>query len=132
MDLNTYQQFVQEKTSTPSKVFDDFIDSLKNLHEHDKVNVPQMLTAAVGLSAEAGEFTEIVKKMIFQGKPLNDENLFHLKRELGDAIFYWVMACSALGLDPEEVINENVGKLSERYKKGFTVKESENRKTNDI
>jgi len=84
------------------------------------------------MSAESGEFLEIVKKMIFQGKPVTEENRFHLKRELGDQMFYWVMACSALGYTPQEIIDENVKKLSIRYESGFTVDESENRTVGDL
>jgi NTP pyrophosphatase (non-canonical NTP hydrolase) len=87
----------------------------------------------MGLSSETGEFMEIVKKMLFQGKPLSDETLFHLKRELGDVIWYWVNACRALDLDPNEVIAENVKKLESRYPGGsFDPYYSENRKTGDL
>lgn len=92
-----------------------------------------MLTACLGLAAESGEFIEIVKKITFQGKPLNDENVYHLKRELGDVMWYWINACRALNLDPYEVIAENVKKLEARYPGGsFDVFYSENRKQNDL
>lgn len=135
LDITEYEQFVLQKTSAESKDYTAFLTALARLHDAGEslgVNIPQMLTASVGLSAEAGEFTEIVKKMIFQGKPLNEDNRFHMKRELGDAIFYWAMACTALGYSPQEIIDENVDKLSARYKEGFTVDESENRKTGDL
>jgi NTP pyrophosphatase (non-canonical NTP hydrolase) len=91
------------------------------------------MTSAIGLSSETGEFNEIVKKIIFQGKPLTDDNIFHMKRELGDILWYWVNACRALGLDPQDVMNENIKKLSDRYPDGhFDKFFSENRKKGDL
>ena len=91
------------------------------------------LTAALGLSAESGEFTEIVKKIVFQGKPVNQENLFHMKRELGDIMWYFIQACIALDVSPEEIIEMNVEKLKSRYPGGeFDVHYSENRKQGDL
>ena len=97
------------------------------------INVPLLLTAALGLAAETGEFCEIPKKIYFQGKPLNEENVFHMKRELGDIMWYWINACNALRLDPNEVIAENVNKLKARYPGGeFDPYCSENRKDGDL
>ena len=88
-----------------------------------------LLTASIGLSSEGGEFSEIVKKCLFQGKPLNDETVFHLKRELGDIMWYWSNACRSLGIDPNDVLEENVKKLESRYPGGkFDILYSENRK----
>jgi NTP pyrophosphatase (non-canonical NTP hydrolase) len=87
----------------------------------------------LGLAAESGEFIEVNKKIIFQGKELSDENVYHMKRELGDIIWYWINACRALGLDPNDVIAENVKKLEARYPGGtFDPFYSENRKENDL
>lgn len=127
--------FVQSKLSEPSKDFDTMIESLNSLREAgDKlgVRIPELLTAAVGLTAEAGEFDEIVKKMIFQGKPLDEANVTHLKKELGDLYFYTMVACTALGVTGDEIIEMNKDKLSGRYKAGFTVNESENRADGDL
>jgi NTP pyrophosphatase (non-canonical NTP hydrolase) len=135
MDLKDYQSFVFNKTSIQSKDFDAFINELRSLNQSEVseyVNIPLMLTAAVGLSAEAGEFTEIVKKILFQGKPLNEENRYHMKRELGDTFFYLMMAAESLGYDAQDLINENVDKLDARYKNGFSVEESENRVATDL
>jgi NTP pyrophosphatase (non-canonical NTP hydrolase) len=91
------------------------------------------LTGAIGMASEGGEFAEIVKKCIFQGKSLDDETVFHCKRELGDIIWYWINSCRALGLDPNEVVEENVNKLKARYPGGeFDVHYSENRKKGDL
>jgi NTP pyrophosphatase (non-canonical NTP hydrolase) len=138
INLNQYQDFVQAVTSAPSNDLTAFINRLNELNsiylgEGADVNVSLLLTAALGLGSETGEFQEIVKKMFFQGKPLTAENVFHLKRELGDVMFYWITACRALHLDPNDVITENVNKLEARYPGGtFDVYHSENRKAGDI
>lgn len=142
IDLNKYQQFVSEVTSQPSNDLTTFLDRCDELdgnydsetqtHGPD-INVPLLLTACLGLAAESGEFCEIPKKMFFQGKPLNEENVFHMKRELGDVMWYWVNACRALNLDPNDVIAENVNKLQSRYPGGtFDPFYSENRKDGDL
>lgn len=146
IDLKKYQKFVKAVTSDASKDLTTFMNRLDQLdgnyeaygpngemqHGPD-VNIPLLLTAAIGMGAEAGEFMEIVKKMLFQGKPLTEENLFHMKRELGDVIWYWTNACNALDLDPNEVIAENVRKLEARYPGGsFDAHYSENRKEGDL
>jgi NTP pyrophosphatase (non-canonical NTP hydrolase) len=142
VNLNRYSEFVGAVTSEPSKDLTTFMDRLDQLdgnfnfetdtHGPD-VNVPLLITAALGLAAETGEFCEIPKKMLFQGKPLTEESLFHMKRELGDVMWYWVNACRALNLDPNAVIEENVNKLMSRYPGGtFNVQSSENRQQGDI
>lgn len=140
IDLNKYTTFVEAVTSKASNDLTTFIDRLDQLdanYEDGKhgpdVNVPLLLTAAIGLGSEAGEFQEIVKKIMFQGKPLNEETAFHMKRELGDIIWYWTNACRALHLDPNDVIAENVNKLQSRYPGGhFDPFYSENRKEGDL
>ena len=131
IDLNKYKDFVQVVTSAESNDTEMMILRIRELE--NKVNVSLLLTGAVGISAEGGEFMEIVKKAIFQGKPMNDENIFHMKRELGDIMWYWVNSCRALGLDPNDVIAENVRKLESRYPGGsFDAHYSENRKDGDL
>ena len=137
VDLSLYQKFVTAVTSEESKhnyAFTERFDELSQ-HQEDKtvIHPALLLTAGIGLASETGEFNEIIKKMFFQGKPLNAENLFHMKRELGDIIWYWVNACTALNLNPEDVINENVKKLESRYPGGsFDAWHSENRKSGDL
>lgn len=141
IDLNRYKDFVEAVTSKPSNDLTTFMDRCDELdgnyigdgvHGPD-INVPLLLTACLGLAAESGEFIEVPKKMFFQGKPLNDENVFHMKRELGDIMWYWVNACRALNLDPNDVIDENVRKLESRYPGGsFDAHYSENRKPGDL
>ena len=124
IDLNKYVEFVNVTTSKPSKEHTLFIDRLMELREED-FPTERLLTAAVGMSAEAGEFTEIVKEIIFQGKPVNQENLLHLKRELGDIMWYVSQACLGLDISLEEVIQMNFEKLSARYPEGaFSIERS--------
>lgn len=130
--LNKYTTFVDGVTSAPSKDFDTFISRLTELHNQG-ADVQRLVTASAGLSAEAGEFTEIVKKILFQGKPYDLDNVFHMKRELGDVCWYLAQAFIALGLDPYEVFEENVRKLEARYPGGkFDISRSEVRKEGDI
>jgi len=133
IDLNKYADFAFELASEESKDLTKLIDRLEQLDTHETVNVPLLMAGAAGLSSEGGEFNEIVKKLLFQGKPLTDENIFHMKRELGDIAWYWINACSALGLDPNDVLAENVNKLQSRYPGGeFNAFHSENRKEGDL
>jgi NTP pyrophosphatase (non-canonical NTP hydrolase) len=142
IDLNKYKQFVEAVTSKASNDLSILHDRLDELdHNFDpatgiqgpKVNIALLMTACFGLAAESGEFIEVPKKIIFQGKPLTDAEVFHLKRELGDVMWYWINACRALNLDPNEVIDENVRKLESRYPGGaFDAHYSENRKEGDI
>jgi NTP pyrophosphatase (non-canonical NTP hydrolase) len=133
IDLKKYKYFVQRVTSAESNNSRDMIEHIQNLEHETDVNVSLLLTGAIGMASEGGEFAEIVKKCIFQGKPLDDETVFHCKRELGDIIWYWINSCRALGLDPNEVVEENVNKLKARYPGGeFDVHYSENRKDGDL
>jgi NTP pyrophosphatase (non-canonical NTP hydrolase) len=130
--LKAYEHFVDTLTSNPSKNFDAYIARLHELQAAG-CDIARLDTAVQGLSAEAGEAEEIVKKMKYQGKPWNEENAFHLKREAGDVIFYWINLCIALKLDPMEVVAENVRKLEARYPGGsFNIDQSEIRKTGDL
>ena len=132
IDLNKYQDFVEAVTSAESNNSKDMKAAVDRLEESG-VNVSLLLTGAVGMSAEGGEFMEIVKKCIFQGKPLNEETQFHAKRELGEIMWYWINSCRALNIDPNEVIAENVRKLESRYPGGkFDAFHSENRKDGDL
>jgi NTP pyrophosphatase (non-canonical NTP hydrolase) len=133
VDLNKYQDFVEAVTSKPSKDVAVLIQRLHDLSQEPDLNISLLMTASIGLASEGGEFSEIVKKMVFQGKPYNEDNRFHMKRELGDIMWYWVNACRALGYDPNDVIAENVKKLESRYPGGkFDVYHSENRLENDL
>ena len=132
VDFKKYTEFVDAVTSNESKNSESFSVRLRDLYS-EGLPIERLLTAAVGMSAESGEFIEVVKKMIFQGKPVNEENLFHLKRELGDIMWYVAQACMALDTDFNEIIEMNVDKLKSRYPGGeFDVHKSENRKDGDV
>ena len=146
IDLNKYQEFVAavtSETSTNLTAFMDTCDRIDANYELDAsdnqmkygpdVNIPLLITACFGLAAESGEFIEVPKKILFQGKALTDDAVYHMKRELGDVMWYWINACRALNLDPNEVIAENVRKLESRYPGGkFDAFYSENRKDGDL
>jgi len=132
VDLNKYKEFVEGVTSQQSNETEALCNQLQSL-EQTGVNMALLLTGSIGIASEGGEFSEIVKKCVFQGKPLDADTQFHIKRELGDIMWYWINSCRALGLDPNEVIEENVEKLKSRYPGGeFDVHYSENRKEGDL
>ena len=133
IDTNKYIEFVRQTTSPASSDFAALLARLTELEVKDDADVPRLMTAAFGISAEAGEFTEVIKKIFLQGKPYNEDNVFHLKRELGDICWYIAQACMALDTTFEEVLQMNYEKLSARYPEGtFSVYKSENRKDNDV
>ena len=129
--LIDYQHFVDEVTSDASKDPDAFGDALDII---DEFGVPpeRLITAAMGLSAESGEFTEIVKKCLFQGKPMDEHTVWHAKRELADILWYLVQGCIALDTNLEEIIYINTEKLESRYPDGFDSFRSENRIEGDL
>ena len=130
--FSTYSDFVTKVTSEPSLDLESLKSSLDSIQNNSDIDIPRLLTGALGLGSETGEFVEIVKKMILQGKPADEANIFHMKRELGDIMWYWATACMALGLDPIEVISENQKKLEARYGKQFTINQREKRKKGDL
>ena len=133
VDTNKYLDFVTEVTSLPSTDLAALLSRITELDIENDADVPRLLTAALGLTAESGEFTEVVKKIILQGKPYNEENIFHMKRELGDICWYIAQACMALDTTFDEIIEMNVDKLKARYPGGeFDVHKSENRKEGDL
>ena len=133
IDTNKYIEFVRQTTSPASSDFAALLTRLTELEATADADVPRLMTAAFGISAEAGEFTEVIKKIFLQGKPYNEDNVFHLKRELGDICWYIAQACMALDTTFEEVLQMNYEKLSARYPEGtFDVFRSENRVEGDL
>jgi len=132
VDTKKYLDFVAGVTSMPSQdsaILQARIDELVE----NGADIPHLLTAALGLTAESGEFTEVVKKILLQGKPYNEDNIFHMKRELGDICWYLAQACMALDTTFDEIIEMNVDKLKARYPGGeFDVHKSENRREGDL
>ena len=132
IEPNKYIEFVRQTTSPASSEYPKLVERLNEL-EGQGADVSRLMTAAFGMSAEAGEFTEVVKKIFLQGKPYNEENVFHMKRELGDLCWYLAQACMALDINFEEVLEMNYEKLSARYPEGsFDVYRSENRVEGDL
>ena len=132
VDYNKYIDFVDSTTSFPSKDAEEFVARIYDLKEKG-VNIERLLTAAVGITAEGGEFTEIVKKIAFQGKELNDDTKTHLVKEMGDVFWYLARACLALNVDFQTVVMTNMMKLAARYPDGkFDIQKSEVRKEGDI
>ena len=133
VDTEKYLDFVAGVTSEPSSDLPALLQRITELDVEHDCHVPRLLTAALGLTAESGEFTEVVKKIILQGKPYNEENIFHMKRELGDICWYLAQACMALDTSFDEIIEMNVDKLKARYPGGeFNVNQSENRVEGDL
>ena len=133
VDTEKYVDFVREVTSNESVHYAALLTRMNNLELEDDCNIPPLIPAAFGLTAESGEFTEVVKKIILQGKPYNEENIFHMKRELGDICWYLAQACMALDTSFDEIMEMNVDKLKARYPGGeFDVHKSENRAEGDL
>ena len=133
VDTKKYLDFVNEVTSFPSTDLAALLARATELDLENDCDVPRLLTAALGLTAESGEFTEVVKKILLQGKPYNEDNVFHMKRELGDICWYIAQACMALDTTFDEIIEMNVEKLEKRYPGGsFDVNHSENRVEGDL
>jgi NTP pyrophosphatase (non-canonical NTP hydrolase) len=133
IDSNKYIEFVRQTTSPASSDLAQLLSRITELEVNNDADIPRLITAALGISAEAGEFTEVVKKIILQGKSYNEDNVFHMKRELGDICWYLAQACMALDTNFDEIMEMNYEKLSARYPEGaFDVYRSENRKENDI
>ena len=128
--IDDYAKFVDHTTSMESKDYVALVDRLWAIE--DTANLPRLLTAVIGMQSETGEFAEIVKKCVFQGKELDESVKFHLKRELGDIIWYWAQGVMSLGFTPSEIIEENINKLEKRYPNGFETIRSENRAEGDI
>ena len=132
IDFDKYTKFVDAVTSDESRDFLALSDRLVSLDEKG-ANIERLMTGAIGINAEGGEVMEIVKKLVFQGKPWNEETRYHLKRELGDTMWYIVQCCIALDTSVEEIVSMNVEKLEKRYPGGeFDPYYSENREVNDL
>ncbi len=131
INFNRYEEFVSAVTSEASTNFVDFADRIGEL-DREGANIERLLTSGVGINAEGGEFLEIIKKMIFQGKPWDEDNKEHLIIELGDVMWYVAQACMALEISFDDVIERNVKKLEKRYPGGkFDIQKSEVRAAGD-
>ena len=129
--LQQYVRFVDTVSSNPTKDTDNMIECI-GIMEEQGVKVSRLLTASIGLSGEVGEFNDIVKKVLFQGKEVDEDTIKHLRSELGDVCWYLAQAMIALDTSFEEVIDMNIAKLSDRYPGGFDALRSASRKEGDI
>ena len=131
--INDYGKFVDSTTSSESKYTGDLVIRLTRLQtQHKDIAWSRLMTSAIGMLAESGEFAEIMKKILFQGRSMSSNERYHMKRELGDVLWYWIQGCIALGYEPEEVMKENIAKLEKRYPNGFEIIRSEIREEGDI
>jgi len=145
--FNDYARFVATTTSEMSKNTlglssrilklegntSHITDSGGEVTRTAEVHMATLITSVIGMLAESGEFAEVVKKKLFQADSnFTEEEIFHMKRELGDVLWYWTQGCTALGFTPDEVMDENIRKLEKRYPNGFEVIRSEVRADGDI
>lgn len=84
-----------------------------------------LLNGALGLTGEAGEVADVIKKHIFHGHPLD---VIDLEKELGDVCWYLALLADTLALDLNHIMTRNVNKLRDRYPEGFSESASINRK----
>ena len=132
IDFEKYSKFVDAVTSDESRDFVALSDRLVLLDEKG-ANIERLLTGAVGINSEGGEIMEIVKKLIFQGKKWDEDTIYHLKRELGDVMWYLVQCLVALDTPIEEIVEMNIDKLKSRYPAGeFDPWYSEHRQEGDL
>jgi len=132
IDFDKYTDFVDAVTSDESRDFIAFSDRVVSLDQKG-ANIERLLTGAVGINSEGGEIMEIVKKLIFQGKKWDDETVYHLKRELGDVMWYVTQCLIALDVSIDEIVDMNVDKLKKRYPGGeFDPYYSEHRQAGDL
>lgn len=130
-DPQDYLDFVNSVTSDASKNQIDFVDALMIMEEQG-AEPSRLMTAALGLNGEAAEFSEIIKKCIFQGKEFDDDTHKRLKSELSDVMWYVAQGCIALNTSIDELCEINTNKLKQRYPEGFSKDKSENRKEGDL
>ncbi len=130
--IEEYTDFVDKVTSEASKSSDKMNERIEYLNANG-VEVSRLLTASIGLSGEVGELNEIIKKVLFQSKTFDSATHEHMKRELGDIMWYVAQACLALNVDLSDVIVTNKDKLSNRFPQDkFNVNNDQTRKAGDV
>ena len=118
--LEEYTDFVDKVTSEASKSSDKMRERINYLNSKD-IEVSRLLTAGIGLSGEVGEFNEIIKKIMFQEKTFDVVAHEHMRRELGDIMWYVAQACLALKVDLVDIIIGNKEKFYESIDKALTT-----------
>lgn len=86
--------------------------------------IGELLEGALGITGEAGEVSDIIKKHIFHG---HDLDIDALVKEIGDVCWYVALLCTAIGVDMSSVMEQNIEKLKTRYPEGFSSEASINR-----
>ena len=130
--IEEYMDFVDKVTSEASKSSDKMNERVEYLNSNG-VEVSRLLTASIGLSGEVGELNEIIKKILFQAKTYDSVTHEHMKRELGDILWYVTQACLALNIDLLDVMKANKDKLSQRFPNNqFRKNDDINRKSGDF
>lgn len=94
----------------------------------DNTKKQNMIHALHGMVAEIGEIHSIHQKY-YQGHFIEEE---HLKKEVGDLMWFISEYCTVHGWTLEEVMQLNIDKLKLRYPRGFEVEKSLNRAEGDI
>lgn len=79
---------------------------------------------AMGLSGEAGEVTDYLKKVVFHGHSMDKDKL---KDELGDVLWYLSNLAELMDIDLRDIAEHNIEKLKQRYPDGFSKERSQNR-----
>lgn len=99
------------------------LSTLSNKYHTDKVD-PNLVHAAIGISTEAGELLDAIKKGLFYGKTVD---MVNIREELGDLLWYVAVACFASGASFEALFEQNIAKLRARYPEKFTEYDALNR-----
>jgi NTP pyrophosphatase (non-canonical NTP hydrolase) len=104
-------------------------DMLDDYYQFGGFNIGGVLNACLGLSGEVGELNDMIKKWVFHEKELDET---HLKKELGDVMWYVAMMCQSMGWELDDVLQMNIDKLIARYPEGFDVFKANNRQAGDV
>lgn len=124
MTGNEYQQLAMRTNDGLNRL--RLEDAIAN---QDDISVSQLLNGTLGLTGEAGEVSDLIKKGIFHEKGIDLE---HLKKELGDCAWYLAMICDACGFTLDDVMQINIDKLKARYPQGFDTYRANHKQEGDI
>lgn len=103
MDLDKYQKNIIK--------FDTFGQS-KDL------NAPEFIEKILGLTGEAGEVSDKVKKIIRdKGGRADETDIAAISKELGDVLWYVASIARCLDLPLSKIASQNINKLEDRYKR---------------
>ena len=112
------KQYIQDAIRTESNNFSAIGGRMK------EEGTIRLMHGAIGLTTEAGEFIDALKKHVFYGKELDRVNL---AEEMGDLFWYLAIIADELKIDFESVMKTNIEKLKARYGEKFCEDKAENR-----